>query len=154
MAQQIRLTLPPRDPREVLQNRLKDAPAEHAEALLSAYEVLQGLHDRGVLEILRGALGSTDEVLEIAVETVKSEQSLRGIRNLIVLVNTLGEIDPNHLKALTSIAPECLKTVTEHAEAPGLWKLAMDFSRSKDARRGLGVLNKMLETFGRALAKQ
>ena len=33
-----------------LNARLQQAPAEHAEALLSAYEVLQGLHDHGVLE--------------------------------------------------------------------------------------------------------
>jgi hypothetical protein len=28
----------------------ENAPLEHAEALLAAYEVLQGLHDRGVFE--------------------------------------------------------------------------------------------------------
>jgi Cupin len=44
----------PRDPREALYHRLEKAPLEHVEALLAAYEVLQGLHDRGVLETLRG----------------------------------------------------------------------------------------------------
>ena len=31
--------------------RLESAPAEHAEALLDSYELLQQLHDRGVLEV-------------------------------------------------------------------------------------------------------
>ncbi len=57
MAQPISLEIPPRDPRKELIARLERAPVEHAEAILSAYEVLQGLHDRQVLEMLRGLLG-------------------------------------------------------------------------------------------------
>ena len=67
MASPIPLELPRTDPRIALQARLQNAPAAHAEALLAAYEVLQGLHDRGVLDLMRSALGSGDEVLEIAV---------------------------------------------------------------------------------------
>ena len=58
MAQPIPLDLPHRDPRIALQTRLHDAPIEHTEALLAAYQVLQGLHDRGALEVMRGALES------------------------------------------------------------------------------------------------
>ena len=54
MARPIPLELPKRDPREELHSRLEKAPAEHAEAILAGFEVLQGLHDRGVLELLRG----------------------------------------------------------------------------------------------------
>ena len=53
MAEPIALKLAPRDPREALYHRLENAPREHVEALLAAYEVLQGLQDRGVLEMLR-----------------------------------------------------------------------------------------------------
>src|SRR5437868_12777067 len=62
MAQPIPLELPARDPRAELQARLQNAPLDHAQALMAAYEVLQGLHDRGVFEMLRGALGSTNNV--------------------------------------------------------------------------------------------
>ena len=37
--------------------RLRNAPAEHADALLSGYELLQTLHDRGVLSLLSGLVG-------------------------------------------------------------------------------------------------
>ena len=50
MAKPILLDAPNRDPKVELRHRLENAPAEHAEALLAAYEVLQGLHDRGLLE--------------------------------------------------------------------------------------------------------
>src|SRR5258708_30674347 len=48
LAQPIPLEIPPRNVRAELQSRLEQAPAEHAEALLSTYEVLQELHNRGV----------------------------------------------------------------------------------------------------------
>ena len=90
MAQPIALDLPPADPRIELQDRLQNAPVEHAKALLAAYEVLQGLHDRGVLDLMRGALGSGDKVLEVVVAAAQSPASIRGIRNLLVVINTLG----------------------------------------------------------------
>ena len=63
MAKPIPLELPTRDPREELRSRLERAPVEHAEALLAGYDVLQGLHDCGVLELLQGVLGSGGRVL-------------------------------------------------------------------------------------------
>ena len=85
MASPISLDLSPRDAREALYSRLQNAPVEHAEAVLAAYEVLQGFHDRGVLELLRGALGSSDKVLEIVVEAIRTPESIRGIRNFLLL---------------------------------------------------------------------
>ena len=59
MAQPIPLEIPPRDPLAELHSRLGRASEEHAEAVLAAYEVLQQLHERGVLEIMRGALAAS-----------------------------------------------------------------------------------------------
>src|SRR5258706_15058015 len=98
VAQPISLELPHRDPRIALQTRLHDAPIEHAEAVLAAYEVLQGLHDRGILEVMRGALDSGDRLLDIAVRAAEGRQSIRGIRNLLLLINMLGAIEPEVLK--------------------------------------------------------
>ena len=68
MAVPIKFQVPQYDPREELRARLDAAAVEHSEALLEAYEVLQGLHDRGILAALKGALGASDMVLESAVE--------------------------------------------------------------------------------------
>ena len=56
MALPIRFQPLARDAREELRDRLDKAPLEHAEALLAAYEVLQGLNDRGArcIDALRG----------------------------------------------------------------------------------------------------
>jgi len=55
-------------------SRLEQAPVEHAEAILAGFEVLQALHDRGVLELLRGMLDGSNKVLEIAVEASKTRK--------------------------------------------------------------------------------
>jgi hypothetical protein len=67
MAAPILLKLPEPDPREALYRRLENAPKEHAEALLAACDILQELHDKGLLEIAKGALGSGEKVLQILV---------------------------------------------------------------------------------------
>ena len=152
MAQPILLDVPPRDPRIALQSRLQDAPAEHAEALLAAYEVLQGLHDRGALELMRGALGSGDKVLDIAVAAAQSPGSIRGIRNLLLLVNMLGQIDPEVLSALTKGVPQAFTLMVREPQPPGLWRLIKDFLWNQDFRHGMAALNTMLEAFGRSVA--
>jgi len=152
MASPIPLELPRADPRVALQARLENAPAAHAEALLAAYEVLQGLHDRGVLDLMRGALGSGDDVLEIAVAAAQSPGSIRGIRNLLLLVNMLGAIDPDVLKAFTEGVPEAFRKMVLEPEPPGLWRLIKDFLWNPDFRHGLAALNTMLEEFGRSLS--
>ncbi len=92
MARPIALELPKRDPREELRVRLQEAPVEHAEAVLAGFQVLQGLHDRGVLELLRGVLGGSDKILEILVESTKTPEAVRGIRNLLIMTKVVGSI--------------------------------------------------------------
>jgi uncharacterized protein YjgD (DUF1641 family) len=152
MAQPISLELPPRDPRAELIARLQDAPLNHAEALLSAYEVLQGLHDRGVFEILRGALGSSDKVTEIIVEAAKSPESIRGIRNAIILARTLGTVEPKVVESLVAALPQAIAlTEVRGSEPPGLWGFLKKIT-NKDFRRGLLLATSLLEAAGRNLS--
>jgi uncharacterized protein YjgD (DUF1641 family) len=154
MAEPITLTIAPRDPRKELISRLERAPVEHAEAILDAYEVLQCLHDRQVLDMLRGILGSEGKVLEVANEALNSPEAIRGIRNLVILAKTIGSIDPNLLNALVGAIPQALtQAKTESSRPPGLWALFQRFRR-KDSRRGLSVVNSLLETWGRNLAAE
>jgi uncharacterized protein YjgD (DUF1641 family) len=153
MAAPISLDVPPRDPRIALQAQLADAPAEHAEALLAVYQVLQGLHDSGVLDLMRGALGSRDEVLGVAVRAAGSAGAVRAIRNVLLLIEMLGAIDPKVLKAFTEAAPEAMAMMIEQPEKPGLWALLKDFFWNQDFRHGMAAINTMLETFGRSLTE-
>src|SRR5204863_8705663 len=143
----IPLNLPARDPRAELHARLQDAPLEHAEALLSAYDVLQGLHDRGVFELMRGALGSSDKVIEIIVEASKTPQSIRGIRNMLILMKILGAIEPELVEGFARSIPEALaETKACDPNPPGFWGILKQFG-NRDFRRGLVLINSMLGAF-------
>jgi uncharacterized protein YjgD (DUF1641 family) len=151
MATPIPLELPARDPRAELQARLQNAPMEHAQALLGAYEVLQGLHDRGVLELARGALGSGDKVIEIIVDASKTPESIRGIRNILILTKILGSIEPELVEGFARSVPEALaRTKACDPKPPGFWGILKQFG-SRDFRRGLVLINSMLEAFARNL---
>src|SRR6266446_1210773 len=148
MAQPIRLEFPPRDARAELQTRLQNAPLKHAEALLSAYNLLRGLHDRGVLELLRGALGSSDRVIEIVVEAANAPEAIRGIRNIIVLARILGTIEPELVEGLARSLPEAIAFTKAHqSRPPGFWGLLKEFT-GKNSRRGLFLFGSILEAFG------
>jgi uncharacterized protein YjgD (DUF1641 family) len=154
MAQPIPLHLAPRDPRDELNSRLQQAPLDHAEAVLAAYEVVQGLHDRGVLELLRGALGGGDKILEQVVAVASGPESIRATRNLLLLVTTLGEIEPSLLSDLTRAIPRALvQAHVEQRKPPGLFKLMSTFW-NKDFRRGLAAFNDLLVAFGRNLTEK
>ena len=154
MAEPIRLNLAPRDPRAELNVRLQQAPLEHAEAVLAAYEVLQGLHDRGVLELMRGTLGASGKILEQVVAVGSSAQAIRASRNLLLLVTAIGEIEPALLSDFTRAIPKALvQANAEGSRPPGLFKLISTFW-NKDFRRGLAAINDLLIVFGRNLIEK
>lgn len=153
MARPLPLDLPVHDSRVELEARLRSAPVEHAEALLAACELLQTLHDRGTLDLARGAVSSGDKLVEIVVAAARSPESIRGLRNLLLLINMLGAIDPDVLKAFTQAVPEALRRTALHPEPVGLWTLLRDFFRNQDFRHGLSAVNTLLESFGRSLSE-
>ena len=151
MARPIHLQLAPRDPQRELNVLLQQAPAKHAEAVLAAYEVLQTMHDQGVLEVMQGTLGGGRKILEQAVAVGSGPEAIRATRNLLLLVRALGEIEPALLGDLTRAIPKALvQANAEEAKPPGLIKLVSTFW-NKDFRRGLAAFNDLLMVFGRNL---
>jgi uncharacterized protein YjgD (DUF1641 family) len=121
---------------------------------LAAYEVLQGLHDSGVLEVLRGALGGGETILAQVVEVARGPDAIRAIRNLLLLGTALGEIEPALLGDLTRAIPKALvQANAEESKPPGLLKLLSTF-RNPDFRRGLAAFNDLLVAFGRNLTEK
>ena len=154
MAQPIPLTFPPRNSQRELDVRLEAAPAKHAEAIVAAYEVLQLMHDKGVLELMRGTLGGGEVVVQQAVAVASDAGSIRAARNALLLIKALGEVEPELLRDLTSALPKALVQANrEEAKPPGLFKLLRTFLNA-DFRRGLAAFNDLLEIFGRNLTSK
>src|SRR6202049_5186567 len=151
MAQPIPLEIPPRSPRAELRSRLEQAPEDHAEAVLSAYEVLQQLHERGVLEVMRGALAASDEILEKIVENARTPEAIRAIRNLLVWRRILGSIEPEWFQGIFQAIPEGIAEATAEREKPIRFFSLLRRLTSKDSLRGLAAAVDFLQAFGRHL---
>jgi len=151
MAQPIPLNLPTRDPKQELLQRLEAAPAEHAAALLDGYELLQQLHEHGVFTLIRGALTASDKLVETAAAGANTEESIRAIRNAILLAKLLGSIDPAVTQAFADSAAESFGSVRSLPEnPPGVFALLAGFTK-KEPRRALAAMLGFLQKLGSGL---
>jgi uncharacterized protein YjgD (DUF1641 family) len=153
VARPILLEIPDSGPNEDLIRHLAEAPSRHAEAVLAGFEVLQGLHDRGELELFRGMLGGSDKILESVVGAMHSPDTTRGTCNLIVLSKAFGSVDPELLKRFAQALPDTLASAAraQKSTAPGL-RDAFRMLRSTDFRRGLAMLGAFLAALQNSFA--
>jgi uncharacterized protein YjgD (DUF1641 family) len=152
MAIPISLELPPRDPRQELRMRLEEAPMEHAEALLDSYELIRQLHEHGVFELIRGALGAGGKLVESAVDGARTDASVRAIRNAIIIGKMLSSINPDLLQGYAVAVGETLGSSRKPViEPPGLFALLSQF-RHKELRRSIALINRFLEALGNQLS--
>jgi uncharacterized protein YjgD (DUF1641 family) len=135
MAQPIPLTIAPRSEPDPIE-RLDDALRTHSDAILSALELLQLLHDRGVLELLRGLVGAGDQLAGMAIAALDSPESVRAIRNLILLA-----------KFFASISPDVLEREKSYS-APSMLQLLRRMN-SENSRRAIAVALDVLESAGK-----
>jgi uncharacterized protein YjgD (DUF1641 family) len=134
-----------------VQKRLDNAPKVHAEAILNAYRTLQMLHDSNALDMLRGALGAGGKVLDEGVSVITTPGSIRAIRNSLMLVELISQIDPALLHSVVQgIAP--LVQQQPAAPPPSLWSIGKRIF-SADVRRGLDASMTVLAALGRGVAK-
>jgi len=154
MAQPIALEIAPRDARKELLARLEKAPAEHAEALLDAYELIEQAHAAGVFEVLRGVLSAKDQVLEAVVSDTEASQSIHALRNAIILGKMLGSINPELMQCYASAVGETLGSERKPViEPPGLLSLLGQFRRP-ELRRSVALINRFLESLGTRLKEK
>lgn len=136
-----------RDVREELFRKLQTAPADHAAALLSAYELLQEAHDHGVLDTLRGAIGAGETFVSKAAEYANTPEGIRTMRNLLALVRLLGEIDPALLDSAIRAVGHANRSGQQPGGPPSIWQ---SFQRLTGAgsRRMLATVAEFVESFG------
>ena len=148
MAQPIALHAPAK-PAPTNPERLQNAPAEHADAVLSGYELLQLLHDRGVLNLLRGLVGGGDAVIGTIAAAVDTPDSIRAIRNFLLLTKFFASIPPDVLSSLAETVNAGANREKAH-KAPGLlhllWRL-----RNEDSRHAVSIALDLLEGLGKGL---
>ena len=134
----------PVDSRGDLIRRVEQAPSEHAEAVLAAYDLLQRMHQKGLIDLLNGLLSAGDTVVNRLVDVVSSKEMVTALRIGLIFSNLLTLIDADALHAVIAESGK---------ETPSLLALGKQ-AASKDARRGLATAVGLLNVFGAALSKQ
>jgi len=148
MAQPIS-SLPPHQNGAGVDRHLREAPQRHADAILSALELLQLLHDRGVLDLVRGMVGAGDQLVETLTTAVDTPESVRAIRNFLLLTKFFASIPPDVLSSLVRTATEGAEREKAH-RAPGLLSLLRRL-RSENSRHAIAVTLDLLESVGKGL---
>jgi uncharacterized protein YjgD (DUF1641 family) len=150
MAKRIEFKPSPVDAVQETRRRVQQAPIEHADAVLNAFATLQTLHDTNALDFLRGLVGAGDEVISQVADVATSPQSTRALRNLLILINLLGSVDPDALERIVrSVTPAVTERRT--AEPPSMFSIARQLF-SRDARRALATAAGLLQGMGRAIS--
>ncbi len=148
MAQPISL-LPPHQNGNGADRHLRESPHQHADAILSALDLLQLLHDRGVLELLRGMVGAGEQLVGTLTAAVDTPESLRAIRNFILLTKFFGTIPPDILDNLVQTATQGAQR-EKTQRAPGVFELLRRL-RSENSRHAIAVTLDLLESVGKGL---
>jgi uncharacterized protein YjgD (DUF1641 family) len=152
MATPISFKPEPVDPREELMRQIREAPREHAEALLVAWDTLQVAHDQGILELVKGLMGGRDIIATKVAEGINTPEGVTAIRNGIALARVLGSLDPDMLHRLSKHLDDAAKghkQEQQEEKPPSLWQLFRRLT-SDDARRGLSYATWMIAALGRA----
>ena len=129
--------------------RLAEALDKHSDAIVSALELLQLLHDRGVLDLLRGLVGAGDQLVGILTAAAGTPESLRGMCNFILLTKFFTSIPPEVLESLVRTASEGAEREKAN-RAPGLLQL-LRRAGNENSRHAIAVTFDLLESVGKAL---
>jgi uncharacterized protein YjgD (DUF1641 family) len=134
----------PHNSRDDLIRRVEQAPVTHAEAVLAAYDLLERLHEKGIIDLLNGLLSAGDTVVERVADVISSREMVTAVRMALMFTNLLNSIDPDKLHAVISNAGK---------ETPSFLAIAKQMT-SKDARRGMAAALGLLNLLGEALHAQ
>jgi len=136
-------TFTPKNARHDLMKRLEEAPEAHAEALLASYELLQRLHDAGLIDVANGLLSAGTTVVEKAVDVISSKPAITATRAGLLTMNLLTNLDADRMHDLL--------TPTDRKPA-SLWS-SLKMLLSADTWRGMSAGIGLLNLFGSALRK-
>ncbi len=134
-----------------------DVPPAHAEE--TAHEklddLLETLHEAGVLRILDGFSGQFAEVSGVLLNRLDTEEGRNAMSNVLILIKTLTELDPDRTQAFADGLEKGLAAAGERitGEKPGLLSLAALLGDA-DVQRGLAATLTLLKTLGQHLNRE
>ena len=147
MAHPITFQPQPVDPQKELMQRVQNAPRDHAEALLAAWDLLESAHQKGALDLAQGLIGGRDIIAGKLAEAANSPDGVNAVRNFLALSRIVASLDPDMLYKVSRALDRNPPRAAE--KPPSLLSLFRQF-RAEDTRRGLAYGLDLLAVIGTA----
>ncbi|HEY0760485.1 MAG TPA: DUF1641 domain-containing protein [Acidisarcina sp.] len=138
--------------RENTMQRLGEAPVAHADAVLAAYDLLEQMHKSGTLDLLRGGLSAGGKIVEEVSALLVQPETIRGVRNLILLSKMMAGISPEAVERISRVLPQ-MDVQQTHTRPPSMFSLLRRMF-SADVRRGLALGLTAAEALGKSTQPQ
>ena len=140
----------PVDPQKELMRRVEEAPREHAEALLAAWDLLEASHQKGILDMAHGVIGGRDIIAGKLAEAANTPDGINVVRNMLALGRIVASLDPEMLyKVSRTLDRNPPRIPSAQEKPPSLLSLFRQF-RAEDTRRGLAYGLDLLAVVGAA----
>ena len=132
----------PQNSRADLMRRIEAAPAEHADAILAALDLLEKLHESGILSLASGLISAGNTIIDHLADVADSRQAVTALRAVLILGNVLNTLDPDELHKAMQVGE---KEASLFRVVKGLM--------TRESRQAAVVGVNLLNVFGRALIK-
>jgi uncharacterized protein YjgD (DUF1641 family) len=129
---------------------------DHDEALKKTLELVQELHDSGILEAVHAMLKAKKDIAKIAVDQAARKPITNVINNLMGAAGMLSDMDPELTKKLLGSVSSGMDEAKEYLKSPrkigifGLLKVLFD----PDINRAVGFGVRFLKGMGKKLKEQ
>ena len=145
------------DPVDSSEQALRDIAAEfaaHKDAVSAGLNLLQALHDAGVLAPASGLFAAGDNALAVILSQLNGQGGQKTIQNVVQLAKGLSAINPEQLEvALSSVAAGLQAALTRPDQTSsrlGMIDLWQAF-RDPDVSASLALLLGFLQGMGKAI---
>jgi hypothetical protein len=132
----------PDNSREDLARRIRAVPAEHADALLAAFALLQKIHDAGLLSLASGLISAGSTIINHVADVADATQAVTALRTALILGEVLNTLDADDLH-------KALQVGEKDASVLRILKGLTTKECRQVAMAGVNLLN----VFGKALGK-
>ncbi len=91
---------------------------ENKEVIKETFEVMKGMQDRGILSMVNSLLKEGDKVLNILVKTADTPETANALKNLLLILGTLGTLNVQQLEPLILKINSGIARVAEADKTP------------------------------------
>lgn len=134
-------------------NQILEQVADNQRSLSVFLEIIEELHQAGVLDMIKGLLKTRDKVGALAIQQINQPGAHRMIKNGMGAVQALSQIDPDHLARMTNGVTSGLRKANDEdrEKAPlSVWGM-LKMMRDPDVNASMRTMLRFMQGMGNEL---